>query len=246
MVRRLLEVTFPDAYHAVAARLHIGILRLVQGNAAGLAMVKHGELSGVSMPVVAIELNHDIDRRHEGINTEFVANKVLSLIGYADAVKDDIGSALKIVWLHAKLLGVHATKHNLAFRVFVRAFRRAIGHVVFTALAARWRPKEGLAAHFADMLRLVAALPFVMAFDRAKAFFGSSGIECDAASFASSILACPTLSLRCRAVALKRAITLLGAHMAGNDLAAAFTCNCSNLVIVDSHNYILTQLSQHD
>src|SRR5688572_6416279 len=99
MVRGLLEFTFPDAYHAIAARLHVGILRLIESNTAGLAMVKRGELCGVAMPVVAIKLNHDIDRRHESINTEFVANKVLSLIGYADAVKDGIGSALKVVWL---------------------------------------------------------------------------------------------------------------------------------------------------
>lgn len=244
MFRRSFDVTFPDSHHAVAARLHIGILRLVEGNAFELAMIKSQELGGVAMPIVAIELNHDIDGRHEGVNAEFVTNKVLSFIRNADAVKDGVGDALKVIWLHAELLGIHAAQMQGAIWVFVSALKRAIGNVVFSALGARRRPIKGLAANFASMFGLVAALPFVRTVYGTEAFSVGRGVERDTAYFASNIFARLSVRLGRVAVTLKRAITLVGTHSLRDSLATTFACDGTNCVVF--HNYILAQLNQHD
>lgn len=246
MFRRFLDVTFPYPHDAIAARLHIGILRLVKGSAAGLTIVKRGELSGVAMPVVAIELNNQLSRGHEGINAELITDEVLSFIGNTDAVEDGIGGAFKVVWLHAQLFSVHAAQMHGTFWVFVSALKRTISDVV--CLDARWRPIKGLAAYLADVFGFVTALPFVSALHRTKTrILGNPThwhIENDAAYFASDIFARLTLRSSRVAVALKSAIALVGAHVTSCDFATSLACNCTNGVVI--HNHILTQLNLYD
>ena len=126
MVGRLLDLAFPDSDDPIATGGHVGILRAVKGHAPTLSCCGRGKLDGVAMPVIAIKLNNRVTRGREGIDAESVTNKVLALIWYANLVKQGVGSGLKIVWMHRKLLGVHPAQEYGTFWVGITAGKRAI------------------------------------------------------------------------------------------------------------------------
>ncbi len=237
MFRRFLEITFPYPQHAIAARLHVGVLRLVEGDAAGLAMVKRGEFGGVAMPVVTIELNDKIDRGDKGIYTKLVTNQELAFIRHVKRIEYGVGGALEVVWFHAQLLCVHAAQMYAPLWVFVSALKRAIGDVV--SLRPGRRPIEGLAAYLASVFGLVATLPFIRANNRAEAGFVGGSVKRDTAHLAWHIFASLALWSSGAAVTLKRAIVVVGACVPGDCFSATLASDSTNGIFI--HTYILTQ-----
>lgn len=244
MFGRLFEFAFPNSYHTIATCFHVCVLRLVERCAFGLAMVEGVKLCWVSVPVVAIKLNHRVYRGDKSVNTEFVPNEVLSFIRHTDTIENGIRSTLKIVRFHTELFGIHAAQVQSAFRVFISALDRAIGDVVLSAFTTRWRPIESVAAYFASVFRLIATLPFVGAFNRTKSVFVCSRIKRNAADFARNISTSFALRFGRTAVALKSAIILIGAQMTCSNFATTFACNGANRVF--AHKCILPQLGQND
>lgn len=238
MLRMLLDVALPEAEHSITAGGHVGVLRNVKLHPFALALIWIREFIGVTVPVIAVELDHQTRPRQESIDTELITDQVLTLIGYVKAVEDRIGGALKMIWMQFELLDIHAAEHGGAFWVGITTRDRTIGDVV--GLRAGWRQPKGLAAYLADMLCFVAALPHSCMGVATKEAFGcfkSSGwqIENLAAQLARNIT--PILSLRAFVglpIAGQRAIGLIRAQAFRNRLAATLTGNRSDRVCVHS------------
>jgi len=171
MVGTLANVTPPKANNPIAARLHVGILRLVELHPAALAAVWFRILVRLAVPVIAVKLNCQLVIGREGIYTELALEKMLRLIAKAKRVKQSITGALQFVRLKFLLFGVHCAKHKQSFGVFVAARQRAIGNVMVIALGATRRPAERITANLADVFGFIAPLPFVQAIHRTKAGF---------------------------------------------------------------------------
>lgn len=243
MIRAMQYIGFPKANNPNTALVHVGILRVVKSYPALLSLVLRIVFAWVSMPVFTVKLNGQISRRHERINGEFPANRVLLDVFNADTVKDGKACPFQFVGAYLLLGDVHAQEHRGAFRVFVSALKRAIENV-----CARWRPAKRLTAYLADVFCLVAPLPFVSVLNTAevmrcnlKALFG--GVKRFAAQLAGDFLT--RLSLRAfrTAIATKRTILLVWAQSAGNSFTATLACNGTNSVFVHAH--IITLLSRY-
>lgn len=244
MFGRFIEFAFPNAYHAITAFFHIRILRLIESHALGLAMVKGVKLCRVSVPVVAIKLNHRIYRGNKSVNTEFSPNEILPFIRYTDAIEDGIRSTFKIIRLHTLLFGIHTAQMQGALRVFISALDGTVGDIVLFVFAAGWRPVESVTANFARVFCLVSPLPFVSMFYAAKVMLslfhsGFSRIEHVAAQLTRHILPRFPLGALALSVALQRTKVLAGASVVGDSFLAPNTGKGSNGVFV--HTYILPQ-----
>lgn len=215
MVASPFQVGRPHTDDRVAALYHVGVLRDIEGHASPLTSVGRGELGGVAVPVVAVELHDDAAIRQEGIHAELAADDVLRRVGNTETVEDGIPGLLDVVRLHALLHGVHGDKHGVTVRVSVAARERAIGNVV--GFAPRRRPTEGFAAHLTDMFRLVAALPNVGAFPRAETGLVAVGREHLAAHLARAVVSLASIDM----AAFLGAAGLVGAsHRRPEHLAA--------------------------
>lgn len=168
-LRSLTDVAFPETKHGVAAFGEVGILGYVNCHSSALAIVWVGEPVWVAMPVITIELDDQIARRNERINTKLSADHELTFIRNADGVKQFVAKAFEAVRLEALLLEVHLAKHSRSFRVFVAAFNRTVDRV---RLCAGWRPTERLAAHFAGVLVFIAPLPRDLMLKTTEIVFG--------------------------------------------------------------------------
>jgi len=235
MIGYALELALPNPDNAIAAGSHVRILGLVKGETPTLAIVKDGELCGVSVPVVAIELDDQAEGREEGINTELIADKILPLIGDTELIKKCIAETLKVVGVHRELFCIHMAQHDFALRVCVTAFEGTILDVV--QLTARGRPPKSLAAYPADMARLVAPLPLVCVFKAAEIVSGKLNptcwqVESLAAQLAGYILPILALGALRAAIAAKRAISLIRTQVLSNCCAASFTRNRPRRVFV--------------
>jgi hypothetical protein len=235
MIGRTLDFAFPYPQNVISARFHISILRTIKCNAPTLPMVKRDELRRISMPVVAVKLNDRITRRHKSVNTKLVADKILRIVGYTDFVKHGISGALKVVWMHFELFGIHATQKQSTLRISITTGKRTIFDIV--GLSTRWRPAKRYAANNTGIGVLVTALPFIGMCEIAKVVFcriNAIGREVKnlAAQFAWNLLPILTLRAFCFAEACKGAIRLVGPQSLGNGCSAAFACNCTNGVFI--------------
>lgn len=246
MIRAMQYIGFPKANNPNTALVHVGVLRMVKPYPALLPLVLRIVFAWVSMPVFAVKLNSQISRRHERINGEFPANRVLLDVLDTDTVKDSEARLFQFVGADFLLSNIHAQEHCGAFRVFVSALNGTIGNVV--CLGAGRRPAKRLTAYLAGVFCLVAPLPFVSVLNTAevmrcnlKALFG--GVKRFAAQLAGDFLT--RLSLRAfrTAIATKRTILLVWAQSAGNSFTATLACNGTNSVFVHAH--IITLLSRY-
>lgn len=195
------------------------------------------------MPVIAIELDDKRQGRNKCIYAELVADDVLFFVWDSDSIKDGISGALKFVWMHGELLGVHFHQCLSAFWVFISARKRTVCDIV--RLTARWRPLERFPANLAGMFRFVASLPFVGVFFGAKKVFPVQLMLLDVnrlsthrarPNFAGFSLWPSGFS-----VTLKRAVFLSLPHMVGDDFPAYDASYRANFVTHFSfHDLIVT------
>lgn len=243
MTRAFLDVMLPDTNNTITAGRHVGVLGIVKAHSTALPRTWLWKPLGIAMPVIAVELDHQIETGHEGVNTELVSNQPLTLIGYAKSVKQAITQEFKVVGVHCELLCVHATQLHFAVRISIAASKRTVEDIVM--LVARWRPHEYFAAYLAGVARLVASLPGIRVGNTTEVGVGLfktivRKIERFSAQLTSALL--PILALRPTgaAIAGKGTIALSWAQSLRGDLATPGTSDCANSILIHdsivSHN----------
>jgi hypothetical protein len=157
----LVHVAFPNPNDSVSAFLEIRILGFVEPYSVLLFFIWLWKAFLVTMPVVAVELNHKTESRHESVDTEFVCDQILFLVRFFEFVEHGVAYLLKFGRFHRLLLYSHFKKSFNCCRIFVSACDRAIGDFVVTGGGSRWRPAERLIAHLTGMIGLVPSLPHI-------------------------------------------------------------------------------------
>lgn len=166
----MLEIAFPYPDNTISASLHIGVLRAVKGHAMRLSGRGGRKLSGVAVPIIAVELNDNAHRGDKGIDTKLIPYQILPFIRNAKLVKQGISKPLKVVGMLCKLFGIHAAQQKRAIRIGIAAFDRTVFDII--GFAARSRPQKRLAAHLTNMAGFVTPLPVVRVFGAAEIMLG--------------------------------------------------------------------------
>lgn len=207
MAVSLVDVTFPQSQDLVATSQHVEILRPVERHPASLPRAWLGESCWVSVPVVAIKLDHESDAWGEGVYAKFAADQVLRDVFNADLVEDRVAGALKVVWAKLGLHDVHADEMSASLRICVPAGRGAVCRRAGSL--ARRRPAERCAARLACVFVFVSALPNIGTCAGAKS--SRDGASAADVEVGAALLASPTFAVhaprpRGRSVAFERTV----------------------------------------
>jgi len=137
----------------------------------GLSLIENRKFLGVAMPVVAVELNNQPQRRDKGIHTKLSTDKVLRLIGYAQFVKCGVSDFLKFRHFHRLLNLVQAYQLSALDRVCISALKRTILDAVLSAWNHRGRKAKYLLTYLANETDLVSSPPLIATPQTTKAGF---------------------------------------------------------------------------
>ena len=235
----LANLATPKPKYAIAALVHICVLGLIKCYTAFLAIVQLVIFIWISMPVISVKLNYQIQRWYKRINTEFTSDQVLRFISNAKLVQYGIAKSLKAIRFQPLLFDVHSYKLFSPFWIFVSASKGTVQRVV-VYYSARGARKDGT-ARFAAKLNLVSGLPSVSTFCGAKPspclYTVSRYIKQFAADFAGDILPILPPGLRRIAVAFQRTVTPTCWHPLGDGCATRLTDNSSHLVLIHKYRF---------
>lgn len=217
----------------VAALFHVGILGAVELHSPLLTLVRLGEAGGVSVPAVAIKLDYQPQRRGECVNAELACDKVLRQVGNAEFVEQRVADNLWYSAFALLLLEVHPDQLFASGGVRVAASERAVSDVV--GLLSRGRPAECFTADGTNMGSFVPGVPPgetgpVTEYWLVEVCPAPWDVDRHAAR--GTVDSPPRLSHRAGAVSVtrKRAVSLSGWHVSGNDLPTSYAGDGSDLV----------------
>ena len=168
MARVVCYIRSPKAYNFNAAFSHISVLRIIKSHSFLLPIVRVGIYVRFAVPIFSVKLYDNVLAWHESINGKFIRNYILSNIINADTIKYSISCLFYFVGLKLLLVSVHLDKHFFALGVVISALKRTIKDII-VVLSGR-RPLKHTTTSYTNVRCLVASLPFVSMFQRAKMF----------------------------------------------------------------------------
>lgn len=231
-----MQLAMPETKDSNASLHHEGILRPVVLHSFLLAMVKGVVLGWIAVPVVTVELNHDVQRGQKRIDAEFPVDHVLPLESHSKAVEHGVAQALATRQLQTLLPIVHDSKLSIFGGIGVAALERAVPNVV--RLGARRGPAESPAAYLTNVGALVPTLVLISAGFRAKVRRFHSGwwpVDGLTALGTRHLAAAASTSRTRRPCASLRAVPPRRREAPCFNLAAATANNCANSVFRRTH-----------
>jgi len=156
----MLEVALPHPDNMIAAGLQIGILRFIVIHSLALAVIRFGEILRVSMPIIAVKLNSQIQAWHKSIYTELIVDKILRFIIKTKAIEKLITNLFRSGWAYFLLLTIHIKQSLATVWISITALKGAVSRI--SLLNTGWRPLKLLTANLADKFQFVLALPFYL------------------------------------------------------------------------------------
>lgn len=156
----------PYSDNTNSADLHIGILGLVQAHSFALSVIWRWITCGISMPVITVKLNDEIERWDKGIYTELAIDKVLWNEVNPSFLQKIIAYLLRLSALTLLQFLVHCNKALPVFWIGVSASDGTILDI--RSLCPTWRPRKFCATRFTSKLVSIASLPCYLVFQAAK------------------------------------------------------------------------------
>lgn len=160
-----LQIGLPQPYYRPTTGSHVSVLRQIQSHSP-----KHagfGARAAPVMPVVAVELDGDVHRRHECVRDKLASKHPLSFVLHSKPVQEPVTYALRLRRLAAPVHGMRLRHVGPPSGAFVPAGHGTVTRITF--LAPGSRPCELGSANRAYVPGFGSALVHVPAGIRAKA-----------------------------------------------------------------------------